>query len=177
MIRNALAVLITLLAFMGSTAFAGDRSGGCDSEKVAGSYVGLRPNTFSGSGFGLLDQLILNKEGTAYWYQSSAFDLFVTTGTYIPQIGSWKCIDGRNLVVTTVGVTYASVGNDIVKSQNTRFTQKISVIDDKTLQTVARVQRFFLLTDDPLGSNVVGTTTFTDQFQYKRIKPFKNDVP
>lgn len=130
MIRNALAVLITLLAFMGSTAFAGGDSDGCDSEKVAGSYVGLRPNTFSGSGLGLLDQLILAKDGTAYWYQSSAFDLFISGGTYIPQIGSWKCIDRKNLVVTTVGVNYANAGSDIIKNANTRFTQKISVIDD-----------------------------------------------
>jgi hypothetical protein len=120
---------------------------------------------------------MLTSEGTAYWYQSTAFDLFVTTGSFIPQIGSWKCIDDKTLVVTTVGVTYVSTGNDIQKFQNERFTQKLSVIDDKTLQTVARVQRHFNLTDDPLGPNAVTITPLIGQFQYKRVKAFRADVP
>ena len=171
-----------LLIFLASTALAA--SGGdnaCNPNKVAGAYVRNRPNTFSGSGPGLIDQLVLNNDGTAYWYQSTAFDLMVTTASFIPQIGSWKCIDNSTLVVTTVGTTYHSTatasGPDLVKDGNQRLTQKLSIVDDDTLQTLVRVFSDLPLTEDPLGSNVTNTSVSTVQVPYKRIKPILSDLP
>jgi hypothetical protein len=181
MFKSTLAALATLLMFMGSTAFAGGGGGKgneCDPQKVAGSYIALRPALFSGSGFAVLDQLKLGSDGTAYWYQSTAFDLLVSQGSFIPEIGSWKCLRNGTLVVTTIGVNYHTVAaQDIAKDSNHRFTQKLSIVDSNTLQNILRVSRFFLLTDDPLGSNFIGSGSSADPFQYKRVKPITSDVP
>jgi len=178
MFKSALAALFTLLMFMGATAFAGGSGTECDPEKVAGSYIALRPTTFSGSGLGVLDQLKLGSDGTAYWYQSTAFDLLVSQGSFIPEIGSWKCLRDGTLVVTTIGVNYHTVGGqDIAKDSNHRFTQKLSVVDSNTLQTISRVARNFALTDDPLGPLGVPGPTSTAVFQFKRVKPLPSDIP
>jgi hypothetical protein len=182
MFKTALAGLFTLLMLIGSTAFADDHDKDkdkCNPKKVTGSYVALRPNTFSGSGLGILDQLKLNSDGTAYWYQSTSFDLFISAGTVIPEIGSWECREDGTLVVTTVGVTYQPTGaGDTRKDTNTRFTQKLAVIDGDTLQTIRRVFRSFPLTSDPLdpqGGTITGDSQVA--FQYKRVKPIPSDAP
>ena len=178
MLKSALAALATLLMFMGATAFAGGSGTECDPEKVAGSYIALRPALFSGSGLGVLDQLKLGSDGTAYWYQSTAFDLLVSQGSFIPEIGSWKCQRDGTLVVTTIGVNYHTVAaQDIAKDSNHRFTQKLSIVDSNTLQNILRVSRAFLLTDDPLGSNFIASGSSADPFQWKRVKPITSDVP
>lgn len=177
MFKSTLAALATLLMFMGATAFAGGSGTGCDPERVAGSYIALRPTIFSGSGLGVLDQLKLGSDGTAYWYQSTAFDLMISTGSFIPEIGSWKCQRDGTLVVTTIGVNYHSLGTDIAKDSNTRFTQKLSVVDSNTLQNISRVQRIFALTDDPLGPLGIPGPPNTSVFQYKRVKPLPSDIP
>ncbi len=174
MFKTAFAALFILLLFMSSTAIAD-----CSVKKQAGSYVALRPTTISGSGASILDQLRLNSDGTAYWYQSTAFDLLVTTGSFIPQIGSWKCLDDGNLLVTTIGVTYHSVGTDIVKDSNERFTQKLSPTNDDTLTVIIRVFKDFPLTTDPLDPTAVpsSTRTGTTAFEFKRVKPVPSDIP
>jgi hypothetical protein len=175
MFKTAFAALFTLLMFMGSTAIADD----CTVKKATGSYVALRPTTVSGSGAGILDQLRLNSDGTAYWYQSTSFDLLVSQGSFIPQIGSWQCNADGTLLVTTIGVTYHSTGTDIAKDSNERFTQKLSVINDDTLQVIIRVFKDFPLTTDPLDPAAVpsSTRTGTTPFQFKRVKPVPSDIP
>ena len=174
MFKLALTALATLSIFLCSTASATE----CDPDSVHGSYVALRSD-FSGSGNGTLDQLVLGKGGTAYFYRSTSFDLMLTTGSFIPEIGSWKCNDDGTLVVTTIAVNYAPVsGPDLAKYQNRRRTQKLSVVDSNTLQSIIRVSRYFALTDDPLGSNWIGSpVSDTTQFVFKRVKPFKSDLP
>ena len=178
MFKSTLAALATLLMFMGSTAFAGGggKENKCDPQKVPGSYIALRPDVFSGSGFAVLDQLKLGSDGTAYWYQSTAFDLLVSQGSFIPEIGSWKCLKDGTLVVTTIGVNYHTVGGqDIAKDSNSRFTQKLSVVDSDTLQNIQSVFRFFALTDDPLNpTGGIPTDSFA-VFQYKRVRPITSE--
>ena len=178
MFKSTLAALATLLMFMGSTAFAGGGGKGkeCDPQKVAGSYIGQRIISLD---FGILDQLRLNSDGTAYWYQSNAFQQLITGGTFIPEIGSWKCFENGTLVVTTIGVTYAPVaGPDIVIDKYKRFTQKLSVLNSSTLETIRRVDRAFALTDDPLNPNggIITLDSFA-VFQYKRVKTLTSDAP
>jgi len=175
MFKTAFATLFTLLFFMGSTATADE----CIVKKVTGAYVALRPNTVSGSGPSILDQLKLSSDGTAYWYQSTSFDLLVTAGSFIPQIGSWKCQEDGTLLVTTIGVTYRSTGTDEVKDSNERFTQKLSVVDDDTLQVITRVFKDFPLSTDPLDPAAVPSSTRIGStvFQFKRVKPVPSDIP
>jgi hypothetical protein len=175
MFKSTLAAMVTLL-IMSSTAFAGDDRRECDPKKVPGSYIGLRVSTPE---FGVLDQLKLNSDGTAYHYQSQAFHQLINGGTFIPEIGTWKCLRDGTLVVTTIGVGYVpDGGGDIKIDHYKRGTQKFSVLNGNTLETIRRVFRNFLLTDDPLDPN--GGTIILDStvvFQYKRVKPLLSDVP
>lgn len=177
MFKTTLAAVFTLLIFMGSTAFA---DGTCDKDKVAGAYLRqLHGVTPAPPGPDVFDQLLLTSDGTAYWYQSTAFDFLVTGGSFIPGVGSWKCIDDYTLVVTVISVNYHSLGGDIEKDTTFRFTQKISVVDSNTLKPLNRVTKVFALTVDPLSATAVPLSTGqnTNQTLYKRIKPFRSDVP
>ena len=171
MFRSTLGAVITLLIIMGTTAFA---DGNCERTKVAGAYLRHLQN-----GDDIYDQLVLTSDGVAYWYQSTAFDFFLTTGSHIPAIGSWKCIDDKTLVVTTIAVEYGPVPGDLAKQNSARLTQKISVVDSNTLKPLVRVFKRFALSDDPLNPNSVplSSTTTTFATPYKRIKPLKSDVP
>ena len=178
MLKNVLAAMVTLSVLVGSTAFATDDSSGvCKGKKVVGSYVRQRPN------FEIIDQLTLNSDGTAYWYQSTAFDFLVTGGSFIPQTGSWTCTDDGSVVVTTIGTAYRSTGADLVKDTNGRLTERLSVIDNDTLLPTHRQFRDFALTDDPRGPNgfnVRGCSPATGGCPantYQRIKPIISDVP
>ena len=132
-----------------------------------------------------MDQLKLSSDGTAYWYQSTAFDLMLTAGTYIPEIGSWKCLNDGSVLVTTVGTNYDSTGGDIHISQNTRFTQKLTVVNNDTLQPTDRITTDTALSDDPLGPGVVqpfpssctASVNSCDPSSYRRVKPLITDIP
>jgi len=181
MFKSTLAVLVTLLMFMGSTGFAGGggkKGGGkCDPEKVPGSYVRL--NTTGNPPF--MDQLKLGSDGTAYWNNSAALQTLITTGTFIPYIGSWKCLSDGNLLVTTIGTNALPSGGDLVLDSTARFTEKLSVLDSNTLQPTHRIFTSILLSDDPLGSGVASGCTPTgtpcSPVAYKRVKPNASDIP
>ena len=79
-------------------------------------------------------------------------------------------------MVTTIGTNYRALGGDIVKDSYDRFTQQLSVVDDDTLQTLARVSTNILLTDDPLSATGTASVS-TVEVPYKRIKPVVSDLP
>lgn len=175
MFKHTLLALVTLLVFLGSTALADKPK--CKADKVPGSYVRLNPiSTF-------MDQLRLNSDGTAYWYQSAAFHHLVSEGAFNPHIGSWKCLDDGSLLVTTIGSNYRPTvpAGDIELFQNERFTEKLTVVNNDTYQPTHRIFTSFLLLDDPLGSNGVATgcTPLNPcaPYAYKRVKPFPSDIP
>ena len=173
MFKSTLAALVALL-ILSSTALAAPKC----SLLVTGSYVRQNLTTQ------YIDQLTLGIDGTAYWYQSSSFDLLLTAGTYIPEVGSWKCLADGSVLVTTIGTSYFStIGVDIYKDQNTRFTQKLSVVGIDTLQPTHRIITYIPLANDPLGPGVVDlTSTCTPSvnpcpaFLYKRVKPLTTDI-
>jgi hypothetical protein len=98
MLKSISTGLIGISAFMASTAFAFNLP--CNPLRVPGSYI-RQDATVE-----FIDQLELHIDGTAAWYQSTAFDLLVTGGTFIRQVGSWKCVSATRLVVTTIGMEY-----------------------------------------------------------------------
>lgn len=180
MFKSTLAAVVTLLMFMGSTGFAGGggrRGGGkCDPEKVPGSYVRNNANP------PFMQQLKLDSDGTAYWYDSAAFQLILTTGTFIPHIGSWKCLDDGSLLVTTIGTNYDGIAVDTQINQNERLTEKLTVVDSNTLQPTHRIFTAIPLADDPQGPGVLisactPTGTPCAPVAYKRVKPNPSDIP
>ena len=129
---------------------------------------------------------------TAYWFNSSAFDL-ILFGTYNPEIGSWTCLNDGTVLVTTVGSEYlqnSPTGDipqlgqplDINISSNIRITQKLSVVDLDRLQTTARVVTRIPLSNDPLGPGTIGGSacktsgTPCNPAPYKRIRPQLTDI-
>lgn len=167
------AALVILSVSMAPVLADNNNSGVCSGKKVVGSFIRVNP------GNKYMDQLILTGDGIAYWYQSTAFDFLVTGGTYIPEIGSWACQTDGTVLVTTISTQYQPQSGDEVKDKNTRFTQKLIVVDEDTLAVSARFTREFALTDDPLGNNgtVQGGCTSCPPYTYKRIKPVPTDVP
>jgi hypothetical protein len=179
MFKNALSALVALL-ILGSTAFAAR----CNPITVTGSYV-RQINPY-------VDQLTLHVDGTAYWFNSSAFDL-ILFGTYNPQVGSWTCLADGTVLVTTLGSEYlqnSPSGDtpqpgqplDINLSTNIRITRQLSVVDVDTMQTTAQVITRVQLGNDPLGPGAIGrsackpTGNPCNQAPYKRIKPLLTDI-
>jgi hypothetical protein len=70
-----------------------------------------------------------------------------------------------------------SAGGDIVKDSNDRFTQKLFVADDKTLNVLRRVDKNIPLSDDPLDPNA-GTVNFDSVGgpDYRRVAVFTSDL-
>jgi hypothetical protein len=149
----------------------------CEMKTVAGAYALVRPDLASGSGYGVTDQLALTSDGVAYWYQSTAFDWFVSPGSFIPMIGSWGCLPDGNRVITTIGVNYVSTGLDLEKYHQTRYTQEMSVMDDDSLQTVHRVLKHFAMTDDPLdpAGGIVTSDSYA-VYEFLRIRTVLSDI-
>jgi len=176
--KSSLAALAVVFLLTGSALAAGPDGNQCDANKVAGTYLRNRPAAFSGSGFGVLDQLVLTSDGTAYWYQTTSFDLLITGGTFIPEVGSWQCLDKSTIAVTTIGANYFPNGaGDIVKANYDKFSQKLTIQDDNTLQVVLRISRTYALTDDPLtGTPLTKNVSTNTTSPYRRVTATADDV-
>jgi hypothetical protein len=169
--KKLLFALVCSFAFLSSSIQAFDKS------DVVGSYIAIRPNDI-----GVMDQLQLHSDGTAYWWQSNALRHPITQGTFSPRIGTWNK-DGNIVIVTTIGVGAAvaePVGNccDIDIAAWSRFTQKLQIIDKCTLQTIHRVARDFLLptSQSPLCGDGIIAFDSTAVFQYKKVPVVPSDV-
>jgi len=156
----------------------------CNPITVPGSYV-RQTSPY-------VDQLTLHVDGTAYWFNSSAFDL-ILFGTYNPQVGSWTCLADGTVLVTTLGSEYLqnSPSGDIPQtgqpldinlSTNIRITRKLSVVDLDTMQTTAQVITRVSLDNDPLGPGIIGQSSCKptgnpcNQAPFRRIKPLLSDI-
>jgi len=175
MFKTTLTVLAALL-ILSSTVLAAPR---CTPALVTGSYV----HQFTTAPYPYIDQLTLSFDGTAYWYQSSAFNFLLTGGTYIPQIGSWTRLADGTVLVTTIGTLYGPSGTgDIIIEDNYRRTEKFTVVDSNTLQAIKNVSTEIPLSDDPLGPGTVldscaaGGSTPCDPAPFKRIRPLLTDL-
>ena len=181
MLKSTSAALVTLL-ILSSTAFAATK---CSAFTVAGSYVRQTSPYF--------DQLMLNVDGTAYWFNSAAFDQ-ILLGTSIPSVGSWTCLADGTVLITTVGSSYlqnSPYGDvpqpgqplDINLANNIRITQKLTILDPETLQQIDRIVTRVALSDDPLGPGVLGVSSCfpsgnpCNPAPYKRIRPKITDIP
>jgi len=180
MFKSTLAALVTL-SILSSTVFAAPK---CNPFTVTGSYVRQNNVTL------YIDQLSLGIDGRASWFLSSSFDS-ILLGAFIPQIGSWTCLDDGTVLVTTIGTEYlqnSPFGDipqpgqplDINISDNIRFTEKLSVVDRDTLRPTHRITTIIPLSNDPFGPGVVGACTPSgtpcNPSPYRRIRPQLTDI-
>ena len=157
----------------------------CTKDRTAGTYISKN------AGQPFIEQLILTSDGTAYWYQGTAFEFFVTGGTYIPAVGAWKCINDTTLVLTVIDQNYHPVSApnpfttpptvppyvvDEDVDSYTRLTSRLVVQDSNTLVRNFRAAGDFVLTNNPLGTPDVTTTTTVPR-TYSRVKVFTSDIP
>lgn len=168
-----------LFALVASFALLSSSVQAFDKEDAVGSYIAIRPNDI-----GIMDQLQLHSDGTAYWWQSNALRDPITGATFSPRIGTWKK-DGDFVIVTTIGTGAAAQGPvgadsccDIDIVEWTRFTQKLRIINKCTLQTVHRVAQSFLLptSESPLCGNGTISLDSIAVFQYKKVPVVASDV-
>jgi hypothetical protein len=181
MFKSTSAALVALL-ILSSTAFAATK---CSAFTVAGSYV-RQTSPY-------IDQLMLNVDGTAYWFNSGAFDR-ILLGTSSPEVGSWTCLADGTVLVTTIGSNYlqnSPYGDipqpgqplDINLANNVRLTQKLTIVDVDTLQQIDRIVKRIALSNDPLGPGALGSSSCfplgnpCDPAPYKRIRPQPTDIP
>ena len=159
---------------------------GCKMKDVAGSYTRLSQfDTGSGSQ-NYLFQLNLGSDGTAYQYWTGLPELMNTLGSGSPNVGSWKCEDGRVLLnwilATYIPVEATNPFNgdpelDITLLRHSRVTYLFDVVDDDTLVRVEAVARIYGPTEDPTDPNA-GTlgTVSTVELQYDRLVPSDADL-
>ncbi len=160
----------------------------CNPITVTGSYVRQITVPFSPNPY--IEQLTLGVDGRAYWFSSLAFDL-IMDGTFIPQVGSWTCLPDGSVLVTTIGADYLQNSPffdvpqpnqpfDINIFQNTRITEKLSVVDQNTLRSTQRVTTLIPLANDPLGpgqtSSCSPSGTPCQPSPYRRIRPLVTDL-
>ncbi|MGB8326358.1 MAG: hypothetical protein WCE48_02135 [Steroidobacteraceae bacterium] len=181
MLRRVSTLIVGMSAFTMSAALAVNIP--CNPLTVAGSYI--REVT----GGSIIDQLELHIDGTAAWYQSSAPQLLVTGGTFIRQIGSWKCVSATRLVVTTVGENYTPTQVPDPFSSNlvpdefydsfSRITHQLDLVNVNTLNRSRRVTKTFGLTQDPLDPNAVPifNQDTTVPALFRRVVPLTSDLP
>ncbi len=185
-----LAALATagITALAGQSAFATGTKQLCTRDKVAGSYI--RSVLDDGSGFSFVDQIILGRDGTVYWNQSTQFDRPITNGTVLESIGTWKCTGAAKLVMTTISTVYRSEGvpdpfkvgelvPDLVPDLWQRETLRFRVVNGNTLEKNFAIFRQFALTDDPLSPNSVpvNTESSNNVSTFKRVPVLTSDIP
>jgi hypothetical protein len=188
MIRQILAAIIGISTLSASTAFATGTTKACTPGKVAGSYIHRRvdPDT----GFAFIDQIIVNRDGTAYWNQSTQFERLMTTGSVLESIGTWKCINDSTLIMTTISAVYRSEGvpdpfqigelvPDLVTDLWERETQRFHVVNKNTLERTFVIFKQFGLGDDPLSTSANPINEFISDSSriYGRVPVLTSDIP
>ena len=194
-LKNVMLALVALSVFMVIPAFAQDK--GCKNIKFYGSYTLTDATRTDIWGDGtnvshtLIFQLNLHSDGTADQYFTGAPDLMLSIASVSSWIGSWKCREDGNLVVTAIRATYlpttdaknhpTTVPNpppvDLILGFHTRTTWLFSVTDANTLTRIQSRARRYTVTQDPSDPN--GGTLLdlkTNQLIYKRLTASDADL-
>jgi hypothetical protein len=186
--RNVVVAFLVLLVFTVVPAFP-QGIAGCKTGVFIGTYTHLA--TFLdvwGDGSMVenqtISQITLHSDGTTTEFNTGAPDLMLSTGTISSPIGSWKCRNDGQLVVTRIWAVYfpttdavnhssgvlATPPVDILLVQHRRATYLFSVTDANTLTlTQSRIRRYTATEDptDPTGGVLLPLNTGV--VEYKRL--------
>src|SRR5215813_4057131 len=157
-LRNVILSLL-VLGFTVMSAFADGDNAGCRNGKFVGSYTRTVPNNVYGDGSVIhqtIFQLNLHGDGTAFQYWTGFPDALLTTGTNSPYMGSWKCRQDGQLVVTLITavfqpttVTHGPAPVDLLLDIHARTTYLFTVTDEDTLTRTEARSRIYTTADDP----------------------------
>jgi hypothetical protein len=165
--KKLLSTLLLSIALLSASSAYAD---GC--KDIVGSFIGQRGSTPDDA---LLDQFTFHEDGTVYWNQSNALVFPLTTGTSLPEVGTWE-IQDDHLVITTIGVAAAPDRNDLNISNYHRDTQEFKIKDCNTLEVLHRVFRRIPLDEDPLTADGTIALDSTLHFDLKRVKVRTSDL-
>ena len=189
-VKKAIFALFTLLSFMVMPAFADT---GCSNGKFVGSYVNLfRTQDAWGDGSNVsqtyLSQLTFTIDGNVSEEFSGSPQLMLSSGTSTNNIGTWRCRQDGQLVVTVLYSIYLpthdaamhgvpNVPTDLLLFLNVRNTYLFSVTDDNTLTRVQARSRFYTPLEDPTNPQE-GTLKplSTTAVVYKRVQASDADL-
>jgi hypothetical protein len=157
-LKNVMLSLVALV-FMVIPAFADP---GCKNGKFVGSYTSPQTlNDIWGDSTGVnhtvLFQLNLQSDGTAFQYWTGLPDIMLSAGTGSPYVGSWKCRQDGNLVLTLITAGFTPTTNthgnpapvDLLLVFHSRITYLFTVTDENTLTRTEVRSRRYSVTEDP----------------------------
>lgn len=179
--KNLFLLLCAVSALLSVKAYADSSSTSISSSSedphgVVGSFIGQRGTTPDDA---RIDQLVLHEDHTAYVFQTNALVFPITTGTFAPQVGTWKICDDR-LIVTTVGFfanpACAPCCCDLNIAGTQRLTQEFEFIDCNTLRVVHRVERNIPFDEDPLTAEGEIVLDSFAQFDLRRVHAKPSDL-
>lgn len=166
-------IVFASLLLVSSSALAGLDCNCIKDSKISGSFIGLRGSTQADA---VMDQYILNEDGTVYWNQSSALVLPQIDGTFLAEIGTWS-LKGDHIILTTVSAASAPVAGDDLNINNyTRSTQEFKIINKNTLQVIHRVFRTFNLNENPLTDQGTIVLDSFSEFTLNKVKIRPSDL-
>lgn len=185
--KSITTALTAMSLFATGTALAAEPKP-CSPEKTSGAYIAVGNELNPLAEF--IDQLELRADGSATWWQSTSGEGFITGSGQSRQVGSWKCVSGTTLVVTTIGMRYhstqvpdpddpANILRDVERDSYSRGWHKFVVVNRDTLQRVNRVFKAFDLSDNPLDPNATPISVEAAELQrpYRRVVPLSSDLP
>ncbi|MEP7212013.1 MAG: hypothetical protein ABI791_03000 [Acidobacteriota bacterium] len=146
----------------------------CSTGAFVGTYTRASPATDAigdGNLHAFLFQLTLHGDGTVTQYWTGLPDYQTSLGTGSINIGSWKCRDNGNLLVTLISASYeASAADpnfgtvaDVRLWRHFRSTYVFDITNGTTITRTKARTRSYLPAEDPTDANggILGTLSTT----------------
>lgn len=171
---------ISMLLAVPSIAFCHDKHHSCNENDLEfqhfhGSFVGARGSSVDDAD---LFQLMLNEDGTAYFNTSNAIFEPITTGTFIPSIGSWIRTGKKHVLVTVVAANaLPETGiNDVILYKYTRTTLRLKIVDKDILLLEHLVEREINLNENPVVAEGTVLQDVSPNVNLYRVKVKRDDL-
>jgi hypothetical protein len=128
------------------------------------------------------DFMVLQSDGTAYWYQGNAISFLTSQGTFTPAVGAWTCGPDDTVVVTTISYGVDTGDSELSSATRATYQLKFDRNDPDHPVAIHRVFIDFLIPAslptgnflDPDGGTVRPTPTAPRQFA--RVKALVSDL-
>lgn len=170
MFRNSILALMAVVLLGVGSAMAGN----CNNDNFFGTYTRVDAPTDVFVDGAVIHQYIYNltlsSDGTAIQYWTGLPDYQITFGTGTQNVGSWKCKNNGQIVVTLLGSSYEPVGPDTVIPAadvslvyNYRYTYLFKVNNPNSLTRVQSRSRRYLASEDSTNptAGILGTLSTT----------------
>lgn len=186
MFRNSILVIMAVVLLGVGSAMAGN----CNNDNFFGTYTRVDAATDPIGDGTLLHQYIYNltlsSDGSAIQYWTGLPDFQINSGTGSTFVGSWKCKNNGQLVVTLLASTYYPTDPlanpnvplpDVSLQYNYRYTYLFKVNNPNTLTRIQARSRRYLASEDSTNptAGILGTLS-TTPITYNRFVASDDDL-